>query len=97
MFYYQRGAQENTVNFDDDSYKFNADNTGTYFYNGQQYRFTWKYLDAGKTKMEMILQYPTPLIVNLENISLTASSFKYTRLQKVNGVNYVAIESRTTK
>jgi hypothetical protein len=95
MYYYKRGGQENTINFDEDSYKFGSDNTGIYFYNGQEYKFNWKYLDAEKTKMEMIILYPTPLIVHLENISLTATSFKYTRLQKVNGVNYVAIESRT--
>lgn len=97
MYYYQRGGQENTINFDNDLYKFETDNTGTYFYNGQQYKFNWKYLDAEKTKIEMVILYPTPLIVNLENITLTSSAFKYTRLQKVNGVNYVAIESRTAK
>lgn len=97
MYYYKRNGQENTINFDNDAYKFNTDNTGMYFYNGQGYKFNWKYLDAEKTKMEIIILYPTPLIVNLENISLTASSLKYTRLQKVNGVNLVAIESRTVK
>jgi hypothetical protein len=97
MFYYKREGQENTINFDNDSYKFNADNTGIYFYNGQEYKFNWKYLNAEKTKMEIVILYPTPLIVNLENIMLTASSFKYTRLQKVNGVNLVAIETRTAK
>lgn len=94
MKYYKRGGTENTIDFDNDMYKFDTDNTGIYFYNGQQYKFNWKYLNAEKTKMEMIIQYPTPLIVNLENIMVTANSLKYTRLQKVNGVNYVAIESR---
>ena len=97
MLYYKRGAEENTINFDNDFYKFDADNTGTYFYNGQQYKFNWKFLNTEKTKMEMVLLYPTPLIVNLENITLTSTSFKYTRLQKVNGVNMVAIESRSVK
>ena len=64
-------------------------------YNGQHYKFNWKYLDAEKTKIEMVILYPTPLIVNLENITLTCYFFKYTRLQKVNGLNFVAIESRT--
>lgn len=97
MFYYKRDAKENTINFDNDLYKFNADNTGIYFYNGQEYKFTWKYLDTEKTKMEMIILYPTPLIVNFENMMLTPSSFKYTRMQKVNGQNFVAIETRTVK
>ncbi len=97
MFYYKRDGKENTINFDNDLYKFNTDNTGIYFYNGQEYKFTWKYLDTEKTKMEMIILYPTPLVVNFENIMLTASSFKYTRMQKVNGQNFVAIETRTVK
>lgn len=94
MKYYKRGGEENTINFDNDLYKFNADNTGVYFYNGQEYKFNWKFQNAEKTKIEMEIQYPTPLIVSLENIMVTATSLKYTRLQKVNGVNYVAIETR---
>jgi hypothetical protein len=97
MFYYKRGADGNTINFDNDFYKFDADNTGAYAYNGQDYKFTWKYLDAEKTKIEMLILYPTPLIVNLENVTCSATSLKYTRLQKVNGLNFVAIESRTIK
>jgi hypothetical protein len=97
MLSYKRGAPENTINFDNDFYKFNTDNTGIYSFNGQDYKFNWKYLDAEKTKIEMMILYPSPLIVNLENVTLTATSLKYTRLQKVNGLNFVAIESRTVK
>ena len=97
MQYYKRGGKENTINFDNDFYKFNTDNTGIYSFNGQGYKFNWKYLDAEKTKMEMTILYPTPLIVMLENVTVTAQSFKYTRLQKVNGLNFVAVESRTVK
>ncbi|MBK7557501.1 MAG: carboxypeptidase-like regulatory domain-containing protein [Chitinophagaceae bacterium] len=97
MLYYKRGAAENTINFDHDLYKFNTGNTGIYYYNGQEYQFTWKYVDAEKTRMEMQILYPTPLIVQFENIMLTSTSFKYTRMQKVNGINFVAIETRTVK
>ena len=97
MLYYKRGGQENTINFDNDFYTFNSDNTGIYSFNGQDYKFNWKYLDAEKTKMEIIILYPSPLIVNLENIMLTTTAFKYTRFQKINGLNVVAIESRTIK
>ena len=94
---YKRGASENTINFDNDFYKFNTDNSGIYSFNGQDYKFNWKYLDAEKTKIEMLILYPTPLIVNLENVTLTATSLKYTRLQKVNGLNFIAIETRKIK
>jgi len=97
MLYYKRGEQGNTINFDNDFYKFNADNTGVYSFNGQDYKFNWKYLDAEKAKIEITILYPTPLIVNLENVTITATSLKYTRLQKVNGLNFVAVESRTIK
>lgn len=97
MLSYKRGAGENTINFDNDFYKFNADNTGIYSFNGQDYKFTWKYMDAEKARIEMMILYPTPLIVNLENVTLTNTSLKYTRLQKVNGLNFIAIESRTIK
>jgi CarboxypepD_reg-like domain len=97
MFYYKRGGTENSINFDEDLYKFNTDNTGIYYFNGQEYKFTWKYLDAGQSKMEMIIQYPTPLIVNFENVSVSGSVLKYTRMQKVNGETLVAIETRTVK
>ena len=97
MLYYKRGGDGNTTHFDNDFYKFNTDNTGIYAFNGQDYKFTWKFLDADKTRIEMIVLYPTPLIVNLENVTITAVSLKYTRLQKVNGLNLVAVESRTIK
>ena len=97
MFYYKRGAAGNTINFDNDFYKFNTDNTGVYANNGQDHKFNWKYLDAEKTKIEMLILYPAPLIVNLENVMLTTTSLRYTRLQKVNGLHFVAVESRTVK
>ena len=67
MLFYKRGAKDNTINFDNDFYKFNTDNTGIYSFNGQDYKFNWKYLDPEKTKIEMMVLYPTPLIVTLEN------------------------------
>ena len=97
LFYYKRGGKENTINFDNDFYKFNMDNTGVYTFNGQDYKFTWTYLDAAKTKMKMVILYPTPLIVNFENMQRSNTAFKYTRYQKVNGVNMMAIETRTIK
>ncbi len=97
MLYYKRNAAENTINFDEDFYTFNNDNTGTYNYNGQGYKFTWKYLGMENAKIEMIILYPTPLIVNFENLTVTGTSLKYTRMQKVNGQNFVAIETRTIK
>ncbi|MBL0182196.1 MAG: carboxypeptidase-like regulatory domain-containing protein [Chitinophagaceae bacterium] len=95
--YYKRGGQQNSINLDNDLYKFNADNTGTWTINGQDYKFTWNYSNTEKTKIKMVIQYPTPLVVDLENIVINATSFSYTRLQQLNGVNLMAIETRTVK
>jgi hypothetical protein len=87
--YYKRGGLENS--------QFNAGNTGAWLFNGQDYKFTWQYANAEKTKIKMIMQYPTPLVVTLENIVISATIFSYTRLQQANGVNLMAIETRTVK
>ncbi|MGB4845533.1 MAG: carboxypeptidase-like regulatory domain-containing protein [Ferruginibacter sp.] len=97
LLYYKNGGEENTVNFDNDFYKFNAGNTGIYTFKGQDYSFDWNYTDAAKTKMKIVIQYPSPLIVNLENIQLSNSVLKYTRLQSVNGANLMATETRVVK
>lgn len=97
MVYYKRDEQNNTINFNNDNYTFNADNTGIYFENGQENKFKWTFLDRAKTKMEMVILYPAPVVVNFENMMITATVFKYTRFQKVNGVNSIAIETRTAK
>ncbi len=97
MQFYKRGGEENTINFDNDLYKFNADNNGVYTFNGQDYNFTWNYTDEAKTKMQIVIQYPSPLIVTLENIQLSNSQLRYTRLQSVNGVNLMATETRTVQ
>ncbi len=97
LLYYKNGGGENSIELETDYYKFNADNTGTYSFNGQDYKFTWVYANDAKTKMRMVILYPSPLIVNLENIQLSNSVFKYTRLQSVNGVNLMATETRTVK
>lgn len=95
--YYKRGGLQNSINLDNDLYKFNTDNTGTWNFNGQDYKFTWSYSNAEKTKIKMVIQYPTPLVVDLENIVISATSFSYTRLQQLNGVNLMAVETRTVK
>ncbi|MFN8306485.1 MAG: carboxypeptidase-like regulatory domain-containing protein [Ferruginibacter sp.] len=95
--YYKRGQQGNTANLDNDLYKFNTDNTGTWSFNGQEYKFNWEYLGSDKTKMKITVQFPTPLIVNLENIVVTENRLSYTRLQQLNGVNLMAIETRTIR
>lgn len=93
--YYKRGGSGNTVNYDTEFLLFNTNNTGTYSYNSVQYSTTWNFINAEKTKMTLTINYPNPVVVNLENIVLTSGNFKYTQYQNVNGTNLLAAGTRT--
>ena len=79
ILYYKRGnTSGNTANFDTESIKFNSDNTGTYIAGGITYTLTWAFVDAAKTKLAFTISYPTPLVINWENIVYTETSIQYT-------------------
>jgi hypothetical protein len=90
--YYKRGGSSNT--YDSDSLKFNAGNTGIYYYLGAQYSTTWNFIDAAKSKMTLIINYSTPIQLNLENIHVTKDIFKYVQYTTGSGVNYMSSGTR---
>jgi hypothetical protein len=77
--YYKRGEKNNTIDYDSDILKFRKNHTGTYYYEGARFSTTWKFTDAKKTKMIIMIGYPDPVMVNLENIHITTRFFKYTQ------------------
>jgi hypothetical protein len=87
--YYKRGGGANTVNYDSDSLKFNTNNTGTYYYLGIQYTTTWNFINSEKSKMTLIINYPTPVTVNLENVTLAETYFSYSQYV-TSGISYLA-------
>ena len=87
--YYKRGAGGNTVNYDTDSMKLNANNTGTYYYLGMQYTMTWNFTNAEKSKMTLVINYPAPVTANLENVTLAETYFGYSQYVS-SGVSYLA-------
>ena len=87
--YYKRGGTSNTVNYDSDSLKFNANNTGTYYYLGSPYSTTWNFSNPEKSKMILVINYSTPLTINLENVTLAGTYFTYSQYV-VSGVSYLA-------
>lgn len=87
--YYLRGGTSNTINYDSDSLKFNTDNTGIYYYLGSQYTTTWNFINPEKSKMTLVINYPTPLTVNLENITLADTYFTYSQYV-TSGVIYLS-------
>lgn len=93
--YYKRGGTSNTANYDSDSLRFNTNNTGTYYFSGAQYATTWNFIDADQFKMTIVINYPTPITVNLENIHITQNFFKYAQYSTNAGVSYLASGTRT--
>lgn len=87
--YYKRGGGTNTVNFDSDSLKFNSNNTGIYYYSGNQYTTTWNFINSEKSKMTLVINYPTPLTINIENVTLADTYFIYSQYV-TSGVSYLA-------
>ena len=88
--YYKRGGTTNTINYDTDSLKYNIDNTGIYYYLGEQYTTTWNFTNPEKTKLTLVINYTTPMIVYQENIFIDESHFNYAQYSIKNGVSYLA-------
>jgi hypothetical protein len=92
--YYKRGGSANTGTYDTDSLKFNPDNTGIYYYLGTQSTTTWNFINSDKSKMTLIINYSTPLTINLENINITENYFKYAQYSADGGISYLASGTR---
>jgi len=92
--YYKRGQSTNTGNYDSDSIKFEANNTGIYYYLGNQYTTTWNFVNSDKSKITLIINYSTPLTINLENINITQTYFKYAQYSTDGGISYLASGTR---
>jgi len=93
--YYKRGGKKNTVDYDHDFLKFNTDHSGTYIYNDNTYLTKWRFTDPEQTKMELIIYYPSPLVIQLEYINLTDKLFTYTQYTNDGRVEYLASGTRT--
>ena len=95
LYYYKRGAaQGNTDNFDNESIVFNSDKTGTYKRNNIEYSLTWEFTNPEKTKLVMDINFPTPLHIFWENISLTESVLKYTEYYTFKGLPNLTVARR---
>lgn len=95
FFYYKRGnTSGNTSNFDTESIKFNSDYTGTYIAGGITYAVNWSFTEATKTKITFTIAYPTPLVVNWENIIYTETSIQYTEYYNRTGNLSLGVATR---
>ncbi len=77
FYYYKRGNAGNTASFDQEYIKFNADKTGSYFYNGTTNSLTWDFVGGAKTKITYTLNRTTPIVINWENISYSGAYLSY--------------------
>jgi hypothetical protein len=95
LYYYKRGAaQGNTDNFDNESIEFNTDKTGVYKRNNITYNLTWEFTNPEKTKLVMDINFPEPLHIFWENITLTESDLKYTEYYTFKGLPNLTVSHR---
>ena len=94
FYYYKRGAAGNSLNFDTDVITFKKDKTGTYVGDNVTYALTWDFTDANKNKVRVVINYPSPLTVYMENITETDNTLKYTEYYTKAGVNTLSSVSR---
>lgn len=94
FIFYTRGGTTNTTNYDADSIKYNANNTGVYYTGGSQITTTWNFTNSEKTKMNLTINYPTSLNLKVENIYLTANSFSFSQYYTYGGINFVGYGHR---
>ena len=97
-YYYLRG-QVNSWNLDQEYVLFKTDFSGTYGdANGNAYPMTWSFADTGKVSVQFIIQYPTPLTVNWENMIYTDSRLYFTQyFVRPDGTEDLASGYRTSK
>lgn len=78
--YYKRGGGNNSINFDSDSIKLNADQTGFLYYLGTQQSVTWNFTNSEKSKLTYIINYPSgPVTIYLENVTIADSYISYSQ------------------
>lgn len=95
-YYYKRGASSgNNANFVNEYIQFNKDNTGVRSDNGETYPLTWSFMDDGKTKIKIVTQEATELVLYWENITYDEEALKYSEYYDRNGTNSLAVATRT--
>lgn len=85
QYYYKRGASGNTINFDTEFIKFNANNSGVYVAGGIIYSLTWNWMDDAKTKLQYIVSYSPALTVAWDQLQFTNNSVAYAEYYNRNG------------
>lgn len=98
VFFYKRGGQNNTFNYDNDFLKFEKDGTGTYSAGNNTYEIDWQFATSAKTELSFTIHnyangQPSQgddLLVRLENLVVTFNSLRYAEIYKnKNGTNSV--------
>lgn len=105
-FIYERGGQNNTFNYDNDYLSFEKNGTGTYEAGNDQYVIAWQWDNTSKTELTFTIHdyangqpaQGIDLIVKLENIYLSETSFRYAEIYtNQNGTNTVGSVYRQPK
>ena len=87
-FFYERGGQNNTFNYDNDYLSFEKNGTGTYEAGSDQYNINWQWDNTDKTELSFTIHdyangqpaQGIDLVVKLENVYLSETSFRYAEI-----------------
>lgn len=88
VFFYKRGGQNNTFNYDSDFLEFERDGTGTYTAGNNSYVIDWTFDNSAKTEISYTIHdyangqpaQGEELDVKLENVVVTFNSFRYAEI-----------------
>ena len=106
VFFYERGGQNNTWNYDNDFLEFEKDGTGTYTAGSSNYNITWQFDNADKTELSYTIydyanEQPNVGLnhnAKLENVFLSFTSFRYAEIYtNENGTHTVSSVYREPK
>lgn len=98
-YYYLRGGNSNTDNFDNEYIIFNANKTGSYFdNNGGQSSLTWDFIGQDNSKIIYTVNFPSVVTtINWENLRFKNGAIKYDEYYSQNGFNSHSQASRIAK
>lgn len=75
-YFYKRGSDDNSINFDTEYIEFYPDHTGTYHAGGILYKVDWQ--DIENNVLRYTVHYPTPLHVTWEQLDTAHGDLRYT-------------------
>jgi hypothetical protein len=93
-WYYVRGGSSNTVNLDNDSIRFNLNNTGVYHANGTSQNFSWNFTNSTKTELSWVVDLSSVTTITWNIQTLNATTLTYIETYDESGTSWYGVITR---